>query len=116
MCLATQILPFPFVLGGRHAVFDARTPLPKIAMPFTIIRMSTINISLPDSLKALLDEQVAARGFGRSSEYVRDLIRRGIDRRQLRELLLQGAQSSPAVAADRDYFRDLRLRLAGRER
>jgi putative addiction module CopG family antidote len=38
--------------------------------------MSTMNISLPDSLKAFVDEQVSQRGYGTSSEYVRELIRR----------------------------------------
>ena len=38
--------------------------------------MSTMNISLPDSLKSFVDQQVAERGYGTSSEYVRELIRR----------------------------------------
>lgn len=37
--------------------------------------MSTMNISLPDTLKSFVDEQVSARGYGTSSEYVRELIR-----------------------------------------
>jgi hypothetical protein len=37
-----------------------------------------MKISLPDSLKVYVDEQVAGRGFGTSSEYVRELIRVGI--------------------------------------
>lgn len=42
--------------------------------------MSTMNISLPDALKSYVDEQVASRRFGSSSEYMRDLIRRDQDR------------------------------------
>ena len=38
--------------------------------------MSTMNISLPEALKAFVDEQVATRGYSTSSEYVRELIRR----------------------------------------
>jgi Arc/MetJ-type ribon-helix-helix transcriptional regulator len=38
--------------------------------------MGTMNISLPDSLKAFVDEQVSQRGYGTSREYVRELIRR----------------------------------------
>ncbi len=34
--------------------------------------MSTMNISLPDTMKAFVDEQVAERGYGTSSEYVRE--------------------------------------------
>ena len=49
--------------------------------------MTTMNISLPEALKAFVDEQVAGRGYGTSSEYVRELIRRDQDRLQLRNLL-----------------------------
>ena len=38
--------------------------------------MSTMNISLPDALNAFVDEQVSQRGYGSSSEYVRELIAR----------------------------------------
>ena len=53
--------------------------------------MSTMNISLPDTLKDFVDKQVGARGFGTSSEYVRELIRKDQDRQQLRGLLLAAA-------------------------
>jgi antitoxin ParD1/3/4 len=49
--------------------------------------MSTMNISLPEALKSFVDEQVSQRGFGTSSEYVRELIRKDQDRRQLHSLL-----------------------------
>jgi antitoxin ParD1/3/4 len=73
--------------------------------------MSTMNISLPDELKAFVDEQVGARGYTSSSEYVRELIRSDKDRERLRALLLDGA-SSPlsAVIADKAYFERLRTR------
>lgn len=73
--------------------------------------MSTMNISLPDSLKAFVDEQVSERGYGSSSEYLRELIRRDQDRLRLRSLLLEGAQSAPAAPADAAYFDRLRDRV-----
>lgn len=73
--------------------------------------MSTMNISLPDSLKEFVDEQVAERGYGTSSEYVRELIRKDQDRTHLRSLLLQGAASPQATTADENYFEGLRTRL-----
>lgn len=76
--------------------------------------MSTMNISLPDTLKSFVDTQVSERGFGTSSEYVRELIRTDQDRRQLRELLLQGAQSAPGQVADSAYFDGLRQRVQKR--
>jgi antitoxin ParD1/3/4 len=73
--------------------------------------MSTMNISLPDTLKSFVDEQVSQRGYGTSSEYVRELIRKDQDRLQLRELLLAGAASDPVAPADGAYFEGLRKRV-----
>jgi antitoxin ParD1/3/4 len=74
--------------------------------------MSTMNISLPEELKDFVDEQVK-RGYGTSSEYVRELIRKDQDQLRLRELLLAGAASPPAAPADATYFRKLRSRSRG---
>ncbi len=73
-----------------------------------------MNISLPDALKAFVDDQVSQRGYGSSSEYVRDLLRREQDRQQLRSLLLDGAASPPTEAADARYFEQLRSRVPRR--
>lgn len=73
--------------------------------------MSTMNISLPDSLKDYVDEQVGECGYGTSSEYVRDLIRKDQDRKRLRTMILQGATSGLADPADADYFESLRARV-----
>jgi antitoxin ParD1/3/4 len=74
--------------------------------------MSTMNISLPDTLKAFVDQQIDARGFGTSSEYVRELIRKDQDRQTLRGMLLAGAQSGPYGEADAPYFAKLRADIA----
>lgn len=76
--------------------------------------MSTMNISLPDTLKAFVDEQVVGRGYRTSSEYVNDLIRKDQDRQKLRGSLLEGATSGEGAAADADYFARLRKRASGR--
>jgi antitoxin ParD1/3/4 len=70
-----------------------------------------MNISLPDALKSFVDEQVSQRGYGTSSEYVRELIRKDQDRLQLRALLLAGAASEPSAPADGAYFEGLRSRV-----
>jgi antitoxin ParD1/3/4 len=73
-----------------------------------------MNISLPDELKDFVEEQVKG-GYGTSSEYVRELIRKDQDRLRLRDLLLAGAASPPAAPVDATYFKRLRSRLrAGR--
>jgi antitoxin ParD1/3/4 len=70
-----------------------------------------MNVSLPDALKAFVDDQIRRRGYGTSSEYVRELIRRDQDRQRLRGLLLAGAVSERAPPADRRYFASLRKRV-----
>ena len=68
-----------------------------------------MNISLPEALKDFVNDQVSARGYTTSSEYVRELIRKDQDRQHLRALLLEGAVSTQAVKADADYFDRLRV-------
>jgi antitoxin ParD1/3/4 len=69
-----------------------------------------MNVSLPDEMRAFVDEQVNTGGYGSTSEYVRALIRRDQERQQLRRLLLDGAQSPPGALADDTYFTTLRRR------
>jgi antitoxin ParD1/3/4 len=75
-----------------------------------------MNISLPESLKAFVEEQAAQRGYGTTSEYVRELIRNDQDRLRLRNLLLEGAASAPSEPADAAYFEALRDRVRERAR
>lgn len=77
--------------------------------------MSTMNISLPEALKDFVDEQVSQRGYGTSSEYVRELIRKDQDRQHLRSLLLGGAASAPTAPVDAAYFEALRERVRNRD-
>jgi antitoxin ParD1/3/4 len=73
--------------------------------------MSTMNISLPNTLKSFVDEQVSQGTYGTSSEYLRELIRKDKDRKHLRGLLLAGAASAPVGVADATYFESLRGRV-----
>jgi antitoxin ParD1/3/4 len=74
--------------------------------------MSTMNISLPDSLKSFVDVQVTHRGYGTSSEYVRELIRKDQQAQQLRALLLAGAGSPAQEEITPAYFEALRQKVA----
>ena len=76
--------------------------------------MNTMNISLPASMKAFVDEQVAGRGYGSCSAYIRELIRRDLDRQHLRSLLLDGGESEPSATADAAYFDKLRASIRRR--
>ena len=75
-----------------------------------------MNISLPETLKSFVDEQIKQRGYGTSSEYVRELIRKDRDRQNLRDMLLAGAASTPGAPADAAYFGELRERIQGHSR
>ncbi len=75
--------------------------------------MSTMNISLPDDMRAFVDEQVRAHGYATTSEYMRALIREqkdGIER--LRALVIEGMESGDPQPADGPYFDALRARVA----
>ena len=63
--------------------------------------MATMNISVPDEMKAFVEEQTAKKGFGTVSEYMRHLIRgvqlRQAERQRVDALLLAGLESGPAT-------------------
>ena len=56
--------------------------------------MTSLNISLPEALKAYVEGQVASGDWGTPSEYVRELIRQDKERRManLEQELLAGAR------------------------
>lgn len=74
--------------------------------------MATMNISLPDDMKAFVEGQAAREGFGTVSEYVRAIIRdvqqRQAEHDRLEALLIQGLDSGPATpltARDWEHIR-----------
>lgn len=73
--------------------------------------MATMNISLPDTLRDFVEEQIAQGGYGTTSEYLRDLIRREQQRLQLRGALLAGLEADVVAEADATYFKQLRKSL-----
>ena len=74
--------------------------------------MNRMNVALPETLKKFVDNQVSAQGYGTSSEYVCELIRREKDRQRLRSLVLEGAASPQETVADAEYFDRLRGRVS----
>lgn len=105
LCRAAKQFP----LKGRKS---GKAPLlPIFAKINRGVFMGTMNISLPDTLKAFVDQQVTARGYSTSSEYVRELIRKDQDVQKLRGLLLDGAASAPSTPADEAYFAGLRAKV-----
>jgi antitoxin ParD1/3/4 len=80
--------------------------------------MTTMNISLPDTLKDFVDHQVQERGYSTSSEYVRDLIRNDQVRQaeqRLAALILEGLESGPAIPVNEAYWNSKRDALKQRQ-
>ena len=73
--------------------------------------MSTLNISLPEVLKSFVDQRIQVEGYGTSSEYMRELIRRDRDRVKFREDLMEGIKSRADGPMDTAYFDSLRRQV-----
>jgi antitoxin ParD1/3/4 len=73
--------------------------------------MTTVTISLPESLKEFIDRQLATKGYGNVSEYFRSLLR---DAQQaeadarLEALLLEGLASGDDVPLTRAFWAELK--------
>ena len=81
--------------------------------------MTSLNISLPESLKAFVEEKVRKGGYGTASEYVRELIREARKREaeaRLEKLLLEGLDSGPPVEVTPEFWQRKRAELLKRVR
>jgi len=83
--------------------------------------MTSLNISLPDPLKAYVEDRVSSGDFGTPSEFIRNLIRQDKEQRRTRlesELLdaLQSEQFaiSPEEWKDKNIVAVLREKLSRR--
>ena len=74
--------------------------------------MTTVTISLPESLKTFIDEQLATKGYGNVSEYFRSLLRAAQEREEderLEALLVEGlAAGGKDIRLTRAFWKDLR--------
>ena len=69
--------------------------------------MTTVTISLPESLRRFVDRQVKSRGYGNVSEYFRGLLRDAQQReddKRLEELLLTGLDSGTDIEITPEYW------------
>ncbi|MFN8668818.1 MAG: type II toxin-antitoxin system ParD family antitoxin [Gemmatimonadaceae bacterium] len=79
--------------------------------------MQTMNVSLPESLKAFVDEQVSQGGYSSASEYVRELLRADQQRKRddvLRQLLAEGLESGERVPASPAFWKSVQSDVARR--
>lgn len=68
--------------------------------------MTTMNISLPDDMKAFIEHEVAQEGYASASEYFRDLIREAQRRKAKLELeakLAEGLQGPQTRMTRKDW-------------
>lgn len=74
--------------------------------------MTTVTISLPESLKTFIDEQLATKGYGNVSEYFRTLLRAAQEREEearLETLLVEGLVSGGNdIPLTREFWKDLK--------
>ena len=75
--------------------------------------MATVTISLPDSLKAFVETQLATKGYGNVSEYFRTLLREAQAKEEearLEALLLEGL-ASKSVPLDAQFRQGLEAQV-----
>ena len=73
--------------------------------------MTTVTISLPDSLKDFIEREVQTKGYGNVSEYVRGLLREAqkqVEAQRLEALLLEGLTSGSETPLNNEFWREIK--------
>ena len=75
--------------------------------------MTTLNISLPDRMRAFIESQVNRGLYSTASDYIRDLIRddqKRRDQEKLEMLLLEALDEGGSQEMTPEFFEQLRVR------
>jgi len=76
--------------------------------------MASMNVSLPERMKAWVEDQVKTGHYSNASDYVRDLIRRDHEYHDKRETLIKaliaGENSGVSERTIEDIWRDVKAR------
>ncbi len=73
--------------------------------------MTTLTVSLPDSLKEFVDTEVRTKGYGNVSEYVRGLLREAQAKEadaRLDALLIEGLRKGEDISVSPEFWKELR--------
>ena len=75
--------------------------------------MPTVTISLPDSLRTLVETQVSVKGYGNISEYFRGLLREAQAKEEAARLeaLLLGGLASRRIPLDPQFRQELQAKV-----
>ena len=76
--------------------------------------MSSLNISISESLREFVKQRVVSAGYSTPSEYIRQLIRedqKAMAKEQLEALLLEGLESGEPTEMTPQTWADIRKRL-----
>jgi antitoxin ParD1/3/4 len=79
--------------------------------------MTSLNVSLPEPMRAWVEEKVAKGGYSTASELVRELIRdaqKHDAQDRLESLALAGLDSGPAFEMTEEHWERLRAKIAAR--
>ena len=79
--------------------------------------MTTLNISLPNSMRSHIEEQTRSGRYSTASEYVRSLIREDQKRKaqeRLEAMLLDGLASGEAKPLTREDWEDIKQQVSKR--
>ncbi|MDF5706820.1 MAG: type II toxin-antitoxin system ParD family antitoxin [Nostoc sp. S4] len=81
--------------------------------------MTSINISLSESMKVFVDEQVAKGGYNSVSEYLQELISQEQKRKaqeHVEELLIEGIDSGEVIEVNNEWWDKKRTYLMNKLR
>lgn len=82
------------------------------------MRMAQMNISIPEKLKAYVEERVADGEYASTSDYLRDLVRQDQRRQraleELRAEIQAGIDSGVSERSEFDIFDEMRTRIQDR--
>ena len=74
--------------------------------------MTTVNISLPETIQSFVEQQVTKRGYSNVSEYILDLIlQEQAKAARVEALLLEGLDSGELIEITDDWWEQKRTQL-----
>lgn len=81
--------------------------------------MTTLNISLAESMRAFIEEQIAKGGYSTASEYIHHLIQQDHNQAaqmKLEAMLLEGLDSGQPIEVTDEWWENKRTELVERLR